>query len=146
MNIFEVLRESHEVQRGLTKQLLGTSGDSQERSSLFENLKTVLAAHALAEERHLYVPLMDTDPGIDLSRHAIAEHHEIDELVESLEETDPSSPGWLATAKKLSDKVHHHLTEEEHKFFQMAGKILNEKQKISLARQYVTEYEKALAS
>ncbi len=146
MNIFEALRESHEVQRGLTKQLLRTSGDSHERSTLFEDLKTVLSAHALAEERHLYVPLMDTDSGLDLSRHAISEHHEIDELVESLEETDPSSPGWIAIAKKLSEKVHHHLTEEEHKFFQMAGKILSEKQKSSLAELYLAEYEKALAS
>ncbi len=27
-------------------------------------------------------------------------------------------------AKKLSEKVHHHLKEEEHGFFQQAGKIL----------------------
>ena len=36
-------------------------------------------------------------------------YHEMDELVEKLEETDMSNPSWLATAKQLSEKVHHHL-------------------------------------
>ncbi|NAT45615.1 hemerythrin, partial [Pseudomonas syringae pv. actinidiae] len=50
-----------------------------------------------------------------------------------------------ATAKKLSEKVHHHLKEEEQKFFQMAGKLLDDKQKESLAGEYVKEYEEQLA-
>lgn len=35
-----------------------------------------------------------------------------------------SSPSWLATAKQLSEKVHHHLKEEEHKFFNRREKFL----------------------
>ena len=127
INIFEALRESHALQRSLSRQVLDTSGDTPERQALFKDLREELAAHALAEDRHFYVPLMQHDAGIDLSRHAIAEHHVIDELVEELEKTDPSSPGWLAIAKKLTDKVHHHLEEEEHRFFQMAGKLLTER-------------------
>lgn len=84
---------------------------------------------------------MGDDNGVDLSRHAIAEHHEMDEMVEALEETDPSSPSWLAQARKLSDKVHHHLKEEEHKFFQMAGKLLSEQQKRQLGGAYLGAYE-----
>ena len=44
---------------------------------------------------------MQLDGGVELSRHDIAEHHEMDEMVEGLEETDPSSPSWLAQAKAL---------------------------------------------
>ncbi|MFY3385012.1 hemerythrin domain-containing protein [Paracidovorax sp. MALMAid1276] len=142
-NIFEALRESHERQRDLYRQLVATSGDTPERQALFEQLKTELLAHELAEERHFYVPLMDHDAGVDLSRHAIAEHHELDELVESLEDADPATPAWLPLAKKLADKVEHHLKEEEHKFFQMAGKLLTEKQKAQLAKDYVATYEEA---
>ena len=54
---------------------------------------------------------------LDITHHALSEHHEMDELVEKLEETDMSNPSWLATAKQLSEKVHHHLKEEEHKFW-----------------------------
>lgn len=145
MNIFEALRESHERQRSYAENLIKTSGDSQERVDAYKQLKAELQAHETAEERFFYIPLMAHDSGVDLSRHAISEHHEMDEMMEELDETEMSSPGWLATAKKLSEKVHHHLKEEEQKFFQMAGKILDEKQKQTLASQYVKEYEEQLA-
>lgn len=143
LNIFEALRESHERQRVLYRQLVETSGDTPERHELFEQLKTELQAHELAEERHFYLPLMELNAGVDLSRHAIAEHHELDELVEALEDADPATPSWLPLAKKLAEKVEHHLQEEEHKFFQMAGKLLTDKQKMQLAKAYVTTYEEA---
>ncbi|NUN59745.1 MAG: hemerythrin domain-containing protein [Burkholderiaceae bacterium] len=144
--IFEALRESHERQRALYSALTETSGDTPERRELFDQFKTELAAHALAEDRHFYVPLMALDAGMDLSRHAIAEHHEIDEMVEELEETEPSSPAWLPQARKLAEKVEHHLQEEEHRFFQMAGKLLTEKQKTTLAASYQTDYDEAKAT
>ena len=140
MNIFEALRESHEIQRELAAKLLETSGDTPERPELFKQLKTELLAHETAEERNFYLQLMPDDMGVDISRHAIAEHHEMDEMVEELEETEPSSPAWLAKARKLVDKVHHHLEEEEHKFFQQAGKVLSGKQKQDLADSYLKAY------
>ncbi|KIY20270.1 MULTISPECIES: hemerythrin domain-containing protein [Pseudomonas syringae group genomosp. 2] len=145
MNIFEALRESHDRQRGYADALIQTSGDSVEREKAYKQLKDELQAHETAEERFFYIPLMAHDNGVDLSRHAISEHHEMDEMMEELDETEMSSPAWLATAKKLSEKMHHHLKEEEQKFFQMAGKLLDEKQKESLAGEYVKEYEEQLA-
>ena len=142
MNIFEALRQSHELQRSISEQLIQTSGHTEEREKLFEDLKNELHAHSVAEERFLYIPLMFDDVGLDITRHALAEHHEMDELVEKLEETDMSSPSWLATAKQLSETVHHHLEEEEHKFFQQAGKILADKEKETLGKKYLAEYRK----
>nr|WP_282581650.1 hemerythrin domain-containing protein [Pseudomonas umsongensis] len=139
------MRESHERQRTYAKALIRTSGDTPERVEAYKQLKSELQAHETAEERHFYIPLMEFDNGVDLSRHAIAEHHEMDEMMEELDGTEMSSPSWLATAKKLSEKVHHHLEEEEQKFFQMAGKLLDEKQKESLAGQYEKEYQAQLA-
>jgi hemerythrin-like domain-containing protein len=144
VNIFEALRESHDRQRNYADILVQTSGDNTERVEAYKQLKAELQAHETAEERFFYIPLMEHDNGVDLSRHAISEHHEMDEMMESLDETEMSSPAWLATAKKLSEKVHHHLKEEEHKFFQMAGKLLDEKQKVSLAGQYEKEYKDQL--
>lgn len=146
MNIFEALRESHERQRTYAKALIRTSGDTPERVDAYKQLKSELQAHETAEERHFYIPLMEFDNGVDLSRHAISEHHEMDEMMEELDGTEMSSPAWLATAKKLSEKVHHHLEEEEQKFFQMAGKLLDDKQKESLATQYQKEYKAQLST
>jgi len=145
VNIFEALRESHERQRTYANALIQTSGDTPERVEAYKQLKSELQAHETAEERHFYIPLMEFDNGVDLSRHAISEHHEMDEMMETLDETEMSSPAWLATAKKLSEKVHHHLKEEEQKFFQQAGKLLDDQQKEALAGQYLKEYKAQLA-
>ncbi|KAF2391471.1 MULTISPECIES: hemerythrin domain-containing protein [Pseudomonas] len=145
MNIFEALRESHDRQRSYADALIKTSGDTPERVEAYKQLKAELQAHETAEERHFYIPLMEFDNGVDLSRHAISEHHEMDEMMETLDETEMSDPTWLVTAKKLSEKVHHHLKEEEQKFFQMAGKLLDDKQKESLAGKYEKEYKEQLS-
>lgn len=57
---------------------------------------------------------------------------------------DHSARGWLATARKLSHKVHHHLKEEEKKLFQLSGKILEDSQKKSLSKEYRRDYERLL--
>jgi hypothetical protein len=140
MNIFEALRISHDTQRGLADHLIRTQGDSSERASLFQELRRELAAHAAAEERFFYVPLIAHDMTQEPSRHGIAEHHQMDKLVEELEATDFSSPGWLATARELHHKIHHHLEDEEKSVFQLAGKVLTEAEKLSLAKDYEGEF------
>ncbi|MDW5444227.1 hemerythrin domain-containing protein [Polaromonas sp. SM01] len=140
MNIFEALRTSHDTQRGLADHLVKTSGDSTDRAALFKELKAELAAHAAAEERFFYVPLIAHDMTQEPSRHGIAEHHEMDKLVATLDATDFSSPAWIAVAKELHHKVHHHLQDEEQGIFQLAGKVLSEAEKLSLAKAYEGEF------
>ena len=144
MNIFEALRQSHDIQRQLCDQLIATQGASTEREQLFKTLTRELHAHARAEERYFYIPLMENDQGVDLSRHAIAEHHEMDELIEQVAAADPATASWLVYAKQLSTLVHHHLKEEEQRFFQMAGKILSQPQKEQLTKGYLEDYQAGL--
>ena len=131
MTLFEALREDHDTQRTLLGLLIKTHGDSDGREELFEKVKKALTSHAAAEERALYIPMMELD--------SVAEHHEIDELVEELEDTDFSSPGWLAAARKLHDLVTHHLDEEEQEVFQLAGRALSDDAKARLADTYRDE-------
>ncbi|ELB2851296.1 hemerythrin domain-containing protein [Vibrio alginolyticus] len=138
-NIFDVLKESHEKQRLLLDALMETSGDSPAREEFYHNLKEELKQHAAAEERFFYAPLIDSDKTIDLTRHGIAEHHEIDKVIVQLDATDMSSPAWLNLMKTLRHKVLHHLEEEEQRFFQLAGKVMTDKQKMKLADGYVEE-------
>lgn len=140
MNIFEALRLSHDTQRGLATQLLATEGDTPRRTELFRELKHELAAHAAAEERCFYAPLIEFDSTMAQARHGMAEHHEMDELVDQLNKIEPSSPAWLAHFRKLRDKVFHHLDDEEHAIFQLAGKVLPEGKKNSLAKAYEEEF------
>ncbi|WP_251977732.1 hemerythrin domain-containing protein [Salinicola avicenniae] len=139
MTIFEALRESHDRQRRLLDLLVQTHGDSEGRDELFKRVRDELAHHAAAEERALYIPMMEYDMTQEKARHSVAEHHEIDELLESLEATDYASPSWLASAKKLQHLVTHHLDEEEQEVFQLAGRALEDSAKTSLAETYRQE-------
>lgn len=138
--IYDALRESHEIQRSVFRKLLRSKPGSQERVDLLTQARHELAAHAAAEERYLYVPMMMHDMGLSASRHALHEHHQLDELVEELQALDPAGDAWIEKAKALSHKVHHHLREEEKKFFQVSGKLLTDAQKLRLAGQYRRDY------
>ncbi|AIF98846.1 MAG TPA: hemerythrin domain-containing protein [Alteromonas australica] len=144
MKIFEALRKDHEKQRLLLKILAETSGDTAARREYFQELKDQLESHAVAEERHFYSHMLENDETVELTRHGIAEHHEIDELIEKLDETEMSSPAWLHYLKSLQEKVEHHLADEEQEFFQVAGKVLNERQKEKLADGYREEMAQEL--
>ena len=141
-NLYEALRESHEAQRSLCRKLLRATPQSGRRSEILRELRIELAAHAAAEERYLYAPILMDDMGLNSSRHALSEHHEIDECVEDLSKADEAGGSWNAKAKQLSHKVHHHLREEETKFFQISGKILTDAQKPRLAKQYLKDFER----
>ncbi|WP_418315825.1 hemerythrin domain-containing protein [Piscinibacter sakaiensis] len=136
MNLFDLLHESHERQRQLTRQLTSARASAATREAVFLQLKVELEAHAAAEERFLYVPMLMTDGGLLASRHALSEHHDIDELCEELSVSDKSGDAWLETAKALSHKVRHHLKEEESKFFKVAGRLISDPQKALLAKRY----------
>lgn len=139
--IYDALRESHERQRSLCRKLLRSPPDPERRRQLFHELRIELGAHEAAEERYLYVPMLMDDRGLDSSRHALHEHHELDELVEKLQENF-GERNWMHTARALSKKVHHHLREEERKFFQVSGKILDDARKRSLASRYRRDYSR----
>lgn len=137
--IYDALRDSHETQRSLCRRLL-RSKPGEARDEIFKALCVELAAHEASEERYLYVPMLMHDLGLDASRHALHEHHELDEMVEDLRKGDSSARGWMNTARALSHKVHHHLREEEKRFFQVSGKLLSETQKTRLAKQYRKDF------
>ncbi|GEQ85329.1 hemerythrin [Patiriisocius marinistellae] len=141
MNIFEAIRSDHDIQRELLDKALATSGNTSERKEIWKKLKVELKGHETAEERNFYKQLMDNDMMVEHTRHGIAEHHEIDELIEKVDEADMDSSAWLAHMKALDHQVRHHLEDEEKAFFQLAGKVFSDKQKAELAKTYNAEME-----
>lgn len=141
--IYDELRASHATQRRLCSSLVRTqAGNPKKREAVFRELRIELAAHAAAEERYLYVPILMFDMGLNSARHALAEHHEMDELVEDLGALSASGDAWGTKAIELAHKVRHHLKEEETKFFQVSGKLLTDTQKLRLATQYRRDFER----
>lgn len=145
MDIFDALLKSHEVQRAIARRLLSDIGDPARRAKDFEQLKTELAAHETAEERMFYVPLFDYDEAVEASRHGIAEHHEMDEMVECLEKLEQGSAGWLQQLGALVHKIEHHLKEEEEKWFPLARRLLPRQEQKELGEPYREEHDRIKA-
>lgn len=143
--IFEAIRDDHETQRTLVDLLRKTEGDGEGRRELWERLKAELTAHAAAEERYFYVPLIEHDATQEAARHSVAEHKELDDFAERLDEYDMSGPQWIQTARELADRLVHHLDEEEREVYPVAGKVLGEQEKTDLAASYRGDMERRRA-
>ena len=123
-DIFDSLKKDHDTHRDMLEQLSDTSGDSDTRKTLFEKFRIEVSAHAAAEEETLYAVMLQDPELREEGQHSVSEHKEIDDFLEELQDTDMSSPGWLATFKKMRHRYEHHIDEEEQDIFPVAEKQL----------------------
>lgn len=122
--IYEELKSDHDKHRKLLAQLEETSGDSEERRSLWHQFYYDVGAHAAAEELTFYSGLIAKSDGQSEGRHSVAEHHELDEMIQELNDMDMSSPGWLTRFKTMKDRYEHHIEEEEEDIFPVAKEVI----------------------
>lgn len=134
--IFAILRRDHDTQRDLLARLADTHGDTDERRELFASLQSEMESHAAAEERSLYAAMMRAEGGQEKARHSVHEHKQMADLLEELADLDPASPAWLPKLRALRTCTEHHLDEEEHEVFQLAGRLLADDDQRSLAPLY----------
>jgi F0F1-type ATP synthase alpha subunit len=103
----------HELHRDLLDALGETQGESQERAELFERLNREIKGHAAAEEQALYSTMMRKPETTDETRHSVAEHKEIEELLNDLAATSMSLGAWMTKFRTLKERYLHHIDEEE---------------------------------
>lgn len=115
--IFTRLKQDHDKHRDLLDRIAETSGESEERKSLFTQLTKELKGHAAAEEQAVYSTMLRKPPTTDETRHSVAEHQEIDEMLNDLAATDMSSGAWLQKFKDFAHRYRHHIEEEEEDHF-----------------------------
>jgi hypothetical protein len=124
--IFERLKQDHDKHRDLLDRIGATHGESDERSRLFVELTKELKGHAAAEEQALYSTMMRKPETTDETRHSVAEHHEIDEMLNDLAATDMASGAWLTKFKSFDHRYRHHIEEEEDEHFPDFSKYLTD--------------------
>lgn len=122
--IYDEIREDHDHHRDLLNRIAETHGDSPERKKLWDAFYYDVKAHAAAEEETFYSKIMEKPDGQDDARHSVAEHKEMDDIMEELNGTDFASPGWLTWFKTLKHDYEHHMDEEEADIFPTAQKVL----------------------
>ena len=117
LDIFGRLIMDHELHRDLIDALGETQGESEERAELFERLTREVKSHAAAEEQALYSTMMRKPETTDETRHSVAEHQEIQELLNDLAATPMSSGAWLTKFREFGERYFHHIDEEESENF-----------------------------
>lgn len=116
-DIFARLKQDHDKHRSLLDQLLTGNEASDEREQLFVELTKELKGHAAAEEQALYSTMLRKPPTTADTRHSVAEHHEIEEMLNDLAATDLHSAQWAMKLRELDHRYRHHIDEEEQEHF-----------------------------
>lgn len=124
-DIFATLVADHDKHRALFEQLETTTGASPERAALFEDLTCEIKGHAAAEEQALWSTVLRKPEITDDGRHAVAEHHEMDEWLNDLAATDMATGGWLTKFRAVKKAYLHHIKEEEDMLFPDVEKHLD---------------------
>ncbi len=99
--IYQEIREDHQKHRELLARLAETNGDSDERRTLWNAFYYDVKSHAAAEEETFYSKIMEKPDGQDDARHSVAEHKELDDIMEELNTMGFDNPGWLTRFKTL---------------------------------------------
>ena len=123
-DIFGRLVEDHDRHRALLAMIAATQGKSPERKRLFDEFVREVKGHAAAEEQALWSTVLRDPLTTEDARHAVAEHHELDEMMGDLAARDMAGSGWLRRFAKLHEKYLHHVREEEQEQFVAAEKHL----------------------
>jgi hemerythrin superfamily protein len=113
-DIFDRLKQDHDLHRDLFERL-ATGGE--ERDALFTRLTKELKAHAAAEEQALYSTMLRKPETTEETRHSVAEHKEVEDLLNDLAATGPGSGEWADKLAHLRHRYTHHIDEEENEHF-----------------------------
>lgn len=135
--IYETLKNDHDKHRDLLARLAQTEGDSEDRRKLWKEFYYDVGGHAAAEEETFYSPMMETEEGQPKGRHSVAEHKELDDIIQELDEMDMSSPGWITRFKTLRHDYEHHIDEEEEEIFPVAKETIGKDEDGKIAREFL---------
>lgn len=132
--IFGTLVEDHDKHRLLLARIAETQGASPEREELFAELTHELKGHAAAEEQALWSSVLRKPELTDQGRHAVAEHKELDDLLNELAARDMSQGAWLTRFHELKEEYLHHIREEEQEIFVAVDAHLDQADKAHIDR------------
>ena len=132
-NIFERLKEDHDANRQLFDKMADAKDDHDRLEKLFDQLKVEVTAHAAAEEETLYATMLARPDLREDAQHSVAEHKEIDDYLEELDELEFNGEDWRQTFDQLKKRYLHHIEEEEEEMFPGAAEELTAEEETRLA-------------
>jgi hemerythrin-like domain-containing protein len=129
MEIYKLLKQDHDEVKELLEQLEQTTERAaKKRTQLFEKVKTMLTAHAEAEEQALYSALRESSESRDVALEAHVEHDVARFFLEELASTPVNDEIWSAKLTVFKELLEHHIEEEEGEMFKEARKLFDKQQ------------------
>jgi hypothetical protein len=116
MNAIQLLKHDHEKARQMFGQI--QAAPAAERGRLWKTLEPELKLHEQIEESALYGPVARELGSSDEALADWQEHHqeevgELEDLIQEIDELDPSGEDWLAKVQEAQQALEHHIREEE---------------------------------
>lgn len=126
-HVIDTLHQAHEKVSELLEKLQGTTGGSEKtRSSLCEQIKHELLAHTDFEEKVFYPAVREYNAEARKEvESALDEHDEVDQMLEEIEQLEPTSREFEETVAQLQRAILEHVRHEEEKIFPLAQQALD---------------------
>lgn len=137
--IFHHLAGEHAEVSMLMKRLASASQESSLRDELFPEIRKSLLAHAHAEEKEFYPPLLRIPELEDLVSRCLSEHERVEGYLEQLASGNKKTKTWTEVFGRLMRAVEGHVEREESELFPKAVELITDKQ----AERIGERYEKA---
>src|SRR5437773_8021141 len=133
MDVIDVLIEDHRKVQELFEALGINVGD---RSGFAHQLSQSLRQHTSAEEAIVYPAICAAlpDMGGQMTA-AIEEHHQVEELLNRLDETSGGDSSFDQLIGEIRDNVERHVAEEETQVFPRFREATSEDERMRIGRQ-----------
>jgi hemerythrin-like domain-containing protein len=121
VGLLDILQNDH---RAVMDRLNGIcSAETDDLSCVradFLEMKSLLEAHSLAEERVLYGRLKADDDAVNVILEAVADHEMVARALENMGSHDLNAKQWMTLAKTLRELLQEHIELEEGQVFEVA--------------------------
>lgn len=142
-DVVTLILDDHRLFEELLRQLRDVT---QDRSAVRKALADLLAAHAAAEEKHVYPALVRRDAvDEDDAEHGTHEHLEGNEkLLDLLQVDDVDGEDFGEAVEELTKALAHHLDEEEREILNPARTEVSDEVRADLGRTFAAERARLL--
>jgi hemerythrin superfamily protein len=144
MNVFQLLAKDHVKASTLINEISSTS-NTEQRLSLYSQLKHELTVHADAEEAHLYPVLKQHSETSGFVQEAIDEHKKLKAILGKIDSSSAEGSGFLKDMTELEKLLHHHADEEEAEIFPIAERTISAAESEAIAHK-IEEMKKTAAA
>ena len=145
--ILQDLHNDHQEVSTMIETIIKTE-DGKERGTLFNEMKTMLLAHAHAEQTVLYKKMekSDDEKTRQFAYEGTNEHQHVEQQLEQLSKArNKASEQWTAQMNVLRELVKHHVNEEESTGFPCARSEFDREELERLGQQFQRQKEKLMA-